>query len=155
VEQFNCNLKAALTIYHHFQHTRWDENLPSLAIAFNTVWHESTGAPPASLFLGREMNHPLGLKWVLHELVIQRDAKGMGEFWEAALANLKRARARVAARYDVGRRRGSSVWRLCFGYATSFEYPVTPTLRQDRIQVIGTPHHCEVFIAGYGPFGLP
>jgi hypothetical protein len=37
VKRFNRNLKAALTIYHHSQHTRWDENLPSLAMAFNTA----------------------------------------------------------------------------------------------------------------------
>jgi hypothetical protein len=104
VERFNRNLKAALTIYHYFQHTLWDENLPSLAITFNTAWHESTGATPASLFLGWEMNHPLGLKWQLHELQLQRHPKGMSEFWEAAFANLKTAYASVAARYDVGRR---------------------------------------------------
>jgi hypothetical protein len=56
------------------------------------------------MFIGREMKHPLGLKRELNELELQRDPKGMGEFWEAALANLKRARARVAARYDVVRR---------------------------------------------------
>ena len=104
VERFNRNLKAALAIYHHHQHTRWDENLPSLAIAFNTAWHESTGATPASLFLGRELNHPLGLKWEFHELELQRDPKR--EYWEAALANLRKARARVAARYNAGRRPG-------------------------------------------------
>jgi hypothetical protein len=44
VERFNRNLKVALTIYHHAHHTRWDEHLPSLALTFNTVWHESTVA---------------------------------------------------------------------------------------------------------------
>ncbi|XP_023709138.1 uncharacterized protein K02A2.6-like [Cryptotermes secundus] len=106
VERFNRNLKAALIIYHHRQHTRWDENLPSLSIAFNTAWHESTGATPASLFLGREMNHPLGLKWEFRELELQRDPKNMGEYWEAALANLRKARARVVARYNAGKRPG-------------------------------------------------
>jgi hypothetical protein len=52
------------------------------------------------------MNHPLGLKWEFHELELQRDPKGMSEFWEAALSNLKRARARVGARYHVERRPG-------------------------------------------------
>jgi hypothetical protein len=99
---FNRNLKAALAIYHHSQHTRWDENVPSLTIAFNTAWHESTGATPASLFLGRAMNHPRDLKWEFQELEVQQDRKGMCEFWEADLANLKKARARIAARYDVG-----------------------------------------------------
>jgi hypothetical protein len=39
VERFNRNLKAALTIYHNSQQTRWDENLQSLTMAFNTAWH--------------------------------------------------------------------------------------------------------------------
>jgi hypothetical protein len=47
VERFNRNLKAALTIYHNSQHTRWDENLPYLTMALNTAWHESTGATPS------------------------------------------------------------------------------------------------------------
>jgi hypothetical protein len=83
-------LKVALTIYHHSQHTRWDENLPLLAITFNTAWHELTGATLASLYLGREINHPLGVRWELHELELQWDRKGMREFWEATLCNLKR-----------------------------------------------------------------
>jgi hypothetical protein len=33
VERFNRNLKTALVIYHNSQHTRWDEHLPSLAMA--------------------------------------------------------------------------------------------------------------------------
>jgi hypothetical protein len=49
VERFNRNIKAALMINHNAQHTRWDEHLPSLAIAFNSAWHESTAATPASL----------------------------------------------------------------------------------------------------------
>jgi transposase InsO family protein len=77
VERFNRNLKAALTIYHNTQHNRWDEHLPSLAMAFNSAWHESTAATPASLFLGRELNHPLGLKWKLHELELGKDQKGI------------------------------------------------------------------------------
>jgi hypothetical protein len=48
VERFNRNLMAALTILHYSQHTRCDENLPALAVAFNTAWHESTGAPQLS-----------------------------------------------------------------------------------------------------------
>jgi hypothetical protein len=104
-ERFNQNLKVALVIYHNSQHTRWDEHLLSLAIAFNLAWHESTAATPASLFLGRELNHPLGLKWQFHVLELSKDPKGMNEFWEAALANLRKARTRVAERYDAGRRR--------------------------------------------------
>jgi transposase InsO family protein len=104
VERFNRNLKAALIIYHHSQHNRWDEHLSSLALAFNSAWHESTAATPASLFLGRELNHPLGLKWNLGELELNNDPKEMEEFWESALSNLRKARDRVARRYNAGRR---------------------------------------------------
>jgi hypothetical protein len=104
VERFNRNLKAALTIYYHSDQTRWDENLSSLAIAFNSAWHESTGVTPASLFLGREMNHPLGLRWELSELNLQQPLQDQKVFWEQALANLKKARERVARRYNQSRR---------------------------------------------------
>jgi hypothetical protein len=62
VERFNRNLKVALTIYHNFQHDRWDKNLHSLQMTFNTNSHELTGATPASLFLGRQLEDPLSLK---------------------------------------------------------------------------------------------
>jgi hypothetical protein len=74
-------------------------------MAFNSAWHESTAATPASLFLDMELNHPLGRKWRFYELELGKDPKGMNEFWEAALANLRKARARVAECYDAGRRR--------------------------------------------------
>ncbi|PNF29729.1 hypothetical protein B7P43_G12157 [Cryptotermes secundus] len=104
VERFNRNLKVALAIYHHAQHTHRDDHLESLALAFNSAWHESTAATPASLFLGRDLNHPLGLRWELAELDLGKDARGLQQFWESALSNLKRARARVAERYNKGRR---------------------------------------------------
>jgi hypothetical protein len=97
-------LKVALIIYHNSQHTHWDEHLSSLALAFNSAWHESTAATPASIFLGRDLNHPLALKWKLFELELNKEANAIEEFWETALSNLKRARARVAHRYNAGRR---------------------------------------------------
>ena len=103
-ERFNRNLKVALSIYHHSQHTHWDDHLPSLALAFNTAWHESTAATPASLFLGRELNHPLSLKWKFTELDMEGEVKDIREFWEVALNNLRKARARVAERYNLARR---------------------------------------------------
>ncbi|PNF19821.1 hypothetical protein B7P43_G14056 [Cryptotermes secundus] len=63
--------------------------LSSLALAFNAAWHESSAATPGSLFLGRELNHPLGLKWKLSELDLDKDARSREEFWETALNNLR------------------------------------------------------------------
>jgi hypothetical protein len=69
-------------------------------MAFNSAWHESTGATPALLFLGRELNHPLGLKWEFSELDLKQSPPDIKVFWERALTNLKRARDRVARRYN-------------------------------------------------------
>jgi hypothetical protein len=104
VERFNKNLKVALTIYHNAQHTHWDNYLGSLTLAFNSAWHESTAATPASPFLGRDVNHPLALKWKLFELDLDKDSKNLEEFWETALSNLRKARASVASRYNAERR---------------------------------------------------
>jgi hypothetical protein len=54
--------------------------------------------------LGRDLNHPLGLKWKLGELEFNNDVKGIEEFWETALSNLRKAHDRVARRYNAGRR---------------------------------------------------
>jgi hypothetical protein len=104
VERFNRNLKVALTIYHNAQHTSWDEHLSSFTLAFNSAIHESTAATPAILFLGREMNHPLALKWKLSDLDLDREPATLKQYWEEALKNLRKAQARVAARYNDGRR---------------------------------------------------
>lgn len=104
VERFNRNLKAALTIYHHSQHPLWDEHLPMLTMAFNSAWHESTGTQPAVLFLGRELNHPLGLRWEFSELDFCQSPTQRRGYWEAALKNLKKARERVAKRYNALRK---------------------------------------------------
>jgi hypothetical protein len=73
-----------------------DKDLPSLTMAFNTAWHESTDATPALLFLGRELIYPLGLKWEFSELDLQQSPPDTKVFWERALTNLKMARDMVA-----------------------------------------------------------
>jgi hypothetical protein len=78
--------------------------IPWLGYVSCGAWHESTAATPASLFLGRDVNHPLALKWKLFELDLDRDSKNLEEFWETALSNLRKARARVASRYNAERR---------------------------------------------------
>jgi hypothetical protein len=52
------------------------------------------------LFLEREMNHPLGLKWELSQLEQDRTPKDTRVFWERALDNLKKASKRLARRYN-------------------------------------------------------
>jgi hypothetical protein len=46
------------------------------------------------------MNHPLGLKWELYELDLQLSPSDTKVYLEKALVNLKRARDRVARRYN-------------------------------------------------------
>jgi len=55
----NCNLKAALKIFHHQSQNTWEEVLPWLGFAFNTASHESTQTTPDLLFLSREINSPI------------------------------------------------------------------------------------------------
>jgi hypothetical protein len=46
------------------------------------------------------MNHPLGLKWELSQLEQDLTPLDTRAFWERALDNLKKARDRVARRYN-------------------------------------------------------
>jgi hypothetical protein len=62
------------------------------------------------LFLGRELNHPLGLRRELSELDLQQSPSDTKVFWERALVNLKRARDRVARRYNA--MRSEAVFRV-------------------------------------------
>lgn len=64
-ERNNKNLKTALKIYSSQQQTKWDVNLAYLTLAFNSAPHESHKRTPSSVFLGRELNHPLTLLWNL------------------------------------------------------------------------------------------
>jgi hypothetical protein len=73
-------------------------------MAFNTAWHESTGVTSASLFLGRELEDPLSLKWELYDQDLQQRPGESSRYWERALKQLKSARDRVANHYDAGRK---------------------------------------------------
>lgn len=104
VERFHRNLKTALQIYHHDNQSSWDANLHLLTLGFNTATHESTGSTPSLLFLGRDLLHPLELQWDLSESLREGVAVQSLELtWEKALSSLKKARDKVAKRYDVGR----------------------------------------------------
>jgi hypothetical protein len=98
VERANCNLKAALKIFHHESENVWDKDLPSISTAFNTAKHESTNMTPDVLFLGREIKSPLEAQWELplkHEGV---DTPSSQSLWAQAYRNLKLARNKVARR---------------------------------------------------------
>jgi hypothetical protein len=71
-------------------------------MACNTAWHESTGATPAYLFFGRELEDPLSLKWELYDQDFQQRPDESSRYWKRALKQLKSARDRAANRYDMG-----------------------------------------------------
>jgi hypothetical protein len=103
-ERVNRNLKSALKIFHHNSQDTWDEDLPWLIVAFNTAVHESTNCTPDKLFLGREMKLPLLNRWELASLEGDSSDQTRQKFWTQAYNNLKRARSRVAAKYDASHR---------------------------------------------------
>jgi hypothetical protein len=103
-ERVNRNLKATLKIFHHQSQRKWDEDLHLLAFAFNTACHESTQFCPAKLFLGRELATPLESVWDLTEANASQDLKKGKLFWAEAIRSLRKARDRVAHRYNATRK---------------------------------------------------
>lgn len=103
VERVNKNLKVAMRIYHNNDNKTWDENLHWFQVAFNSARHESTGQTPASLFLGRELNHPLQLAWKLDHLVPPDPRVPTELSWSNALENLRRAREKRQQYYNKNR----------------------------------------------------
>jgi len=101
-ERLNRNLKFALKIYCSETQKKWDENLPYFQMALNSAVHESTNQTPASVFLGRELNHPLMLKWDL--LAENSDPSVDAESrLRSVIENLKKAHDKTKERYDRNR----------------------------------------------------
>ena len=98
-ERVNCNLKAALKIFHHQSQATWDEDLPCLSVAFNTAVHEITKATPDKLFLGRELKCPLLVRWALSPVSECGSGETSQSFWTQAYANIMQARDKLARRY--------------------------------------------------------
>ena len=103
VERFHRNLKAALKAFHHDQQELWDQSLHLFQLGFNDAYHESTKTVPSILFLGRQMNHPLGIKWKLQELE-EGKICDVDKEWELAVRNLRKARDNVRKRYNQNRK---------------------------------------------------
>lgn len=104
-ERVNKNLKVALRIYHSQDHSKWDVNIPYFTMSWNSATHGSTGESPSMLFFGREMNQPLELRWDINKLAGIEPLSGpqLKAAWEAAVAQLKKARTNSAAQYNKGR----------------------------------------------------
>lgn len=103
-ERVNRNLKIAMRIYHHMDHRTWDQNIHWFQIAYNSARHDSTGHSPASLFLGREITHPLELAWNLKDLVPDNPHISTEEKWQEAIQNLSKARQKRERIYNKDRK---------------------------------------------------
>lgn len=102
-ERVNKNLKIGMRIYHSMDHRTWDKNIHYFQLAYNSSRHDSTGHSPASLFLGREIVHPLELAWNLTELVPKDDQIDTEQLWQNAVENLRQAREKREEIYNRGR----------------------------------------------------
>lgn len=58
-ERVNRTLKTMIATFVGNNHQDWDRWLPEFRLALNTAVHETTGATPAKLALGRELMGPL------------------------------------------------------------------------------------------------
>lgn len=101
IERFHRNLKSSLIIFSNANHTCWDFFLPYIQSAFNSSWHSATRCTPSSLFLGREISHPLLLAWNidLDDNAFLQPAD-MEKRWVAAFNALKQANLRGAKYYN-------------------------------------------------------
>lgn len=101
-ERHHRNLKAALTAYHHKEHNQWDRNLHFIQFGFNTAWHEATQSTPCKLFLGRDLQDPLGLNWEV-PVNVPGPPENIDIEWREAIDHMVQARNRVATKYNRGR----------------------------------------------------
>lgn len=101
VERFHRNLRSSLIIFSHSNQQSWDFFVPYVQTAYNSSWHSSTKCTPSSLFLGRELHHPLLLAW---NIDLDDDAfldpPSMEKRCVEALNNLKEATLRSAHTYN-------------------------------------------------------
>lgn len=101
-ERVNRNLTMALRIYHNNAQKSWDELLPYLMLSMNTCQHTSTGVTPASIYLGRELKHPLQLHWDIQTDMLPRDKeKRMHEITR----HLQKVHSKSKQRYDADRKK--------------------------------------------------
>lgn len=101
VERFHRNLKSSLIIFSNQNQASWEYYIPYIQTAFNSSWHSSTKCTPSSIFLGREINHPLMLAWNLNlDDPAFLSPSVMQDKWSKALVALKEANLRGARYYN-------------------------------------------------------
>nr|CAD7423102.1 unnamed protein product [Timema monikensis] len=101
VERFNRILKVALTIFHGCDPAKWYHDFEFLNVAFNSSFHESTYASPASVFLRWEFKHPLLSMRDVDPLLGGDGGVSLKDGCQEAFERLKTAHRKVSARYVI------------------------------------------------------
>ncbi|KAJ8885664.1 hypothetical protein PR048_011862 [Dryococelus australis] len=65
VERINNNAKLALSMFHSVDQRSWDDDLPELNLALNSISHSATGFSPNKVFFGRELPLAILSVWVI------------------------------------------------------------------------------------------
>lgn len=101
VERTIRTLKTCITAYCATDQKNWDKNLHLYLIALNNSEHSSTGFSPSLLFLGREMFHPLNLKFTVDEDIYNTLNKSkLQKLWDIAFKNLITAHQLAKQQYN-------------------------------------------------------
>lgn len=100
-ERNNKNLKTCLKMYHAENQSTWDQHLAYLTMAFNSATHEGHQRTPSSIFLGRELNHPLKLLWNIEN---ENTEETMEEKIKSITKELHKTHQKTKARYDKNRK---------------------------------------------------
>nr|CAD7201905.1 unnamed protein product [Timema douglasi] len=126
VERFNRNLNVALTIFPHHNHSHWDKHLDFMNVALNSAFHESVKATSASIFMNRDLNHPLLTTWDIDPLLSEAYDRPFEEKCELAFRNLQKSQRKVASTYNRGRvpvlfKVGDNVAFKCFPLSSAVD----------------------------------
>jgi len=110
-ERVNRNIVAILRAYTERRHTKWDENLPEVAMALRTAVSDTTGFSPSMLNFGREISTPFDIAleepgddafetWIDHKnALIDR----LSSVYALARANMEKAQISQARNYNKKR----------------------------------------------------
>jgi len=143
VERVNRNLKSALKVYHHESQNLWDDKLSWLGLTLNTASHKSTGTTPDILFLGREMQSPLNVRWDLSPKEYDSCEKANEPRWAEASLNLLAAKKKVARRYNLGRKAD----QFCGGYLVRYRLHLRSSMSeyfsQNVVEVVHAGKNCQ------------
>jgi hypothetical protein len=121
-------------------------------MAFKSAWHEFTGVYSA-MFLGRELNHSLVLKWELFGLEWQRDPVRTKGFWEYALRNLEKARDSDRNEKENEKAGRVQNWRCCSRQTPPYLLDGAVVFCETGEKMVYSLIDSEVPVCRFGPAG--